>query len=49
VGDKTKRFFDRADLVTLFADGWHIASLEEKTIDRYERPKVIWELVASAT
>jgi SAM-dependent methyltransferase len=49
VGDQTKRFFDRADLLTLFADGWHIAALEEQTIDRYARPKVIWELIARAT
>ena len=49
VGDQTKRFFDRADLLTLFADGWHIAALEEQTIDRYERPKVVWELVALAS
>jgi SAM-dependent methyltransferase len=49
VGDATKRFFDRADLLKLFADGWHIVALEEQTIDRYERPKVIWELVALAS
>ena len=48
VGDATKRFFDRADLLELFADGWQIVALEEQTIDRYERPKVIWELVALA-
>jgi SAM-dependent methyltransferase len=48
VGDQTKRFFERADLLTLFADGWHITVLEEQTIDRYQRPKVVWELVALA-
>ena len=36
VGDTTKRFFDRADLLKLFADGWHIVALEEQTIDRYK-------------
>jgi SAM-dependent methyltransferase len=49
VGDRTKRFFDRADLLKLFAHGWHIVALEEQTIDRYERPKVVWELVAFAS
>jgi hypothetical protein len=48
VGDQTKRFFSRADLLMLFADGWHISTLEEQTIDRYESPKVVWELVARA-
>jgi SAM-dependent methyltransferase len=48
VGDRTKRFFSRSDLETLFADGWHISALEEKTIDRYALPKVVWELVAEA-
>ncbi len=48
VGDMTKRFFARADLLKLFADGWQIAALEEQTIDRYDRPKVVWELVALA-
>jgi hypothetical protein len=49
VGDTPKRFFDRADLLKLFAHGWHVVTLEEHTIDRYERPKVIWELVALAS
>ena len=49
VGDKTKRFFERAELQTLFADGWQIAALAEQTIDRYERPKIVWELLAFAS
>jgi SAM-dependent methyltransferase len=48
VGEETKRFFDHADLLALFADGWHLTALEEQTIDRYEHPKVVWELVALA-
>lgn len=48
VGEQTKRFFSRSDLLRLFADGWEISSLEEHTIDRYELPKVVWELVARA-
>jgi SAM-dependent methyltransferase len=49
VGDTTKRFFDRADLLTLFGDGWQVVALDEQTIDRYEQPKVVWELVALAS
>ena len=49
VGDATKRFFDRTTLLTLFAEGWHITALEEQTIDRYEQPKIVWELVAFAS
>src|SRR5262249_10375100 len=30
VGDETKRFFDRADVLRLFAEGWHIDVLEER-------------------
>ncbi|SCX73912.1 class I SAM-dependent methyltransferase [Variovorax sp. EL159] len=40
-----KRFFDRAAVERLFADGWHMRHLEEVTIDRYEHPKVAWEVV----
>ncbi|WP_260397019.1 class I SAM-dependent methyltransferase [Variovorax sp. KBW07] len=40
-----KRFFDRAAVERLFADGWHIRHLEEVTIDRYAHPKVAWEAV----
>jgi SAM-dependent methyltransferase len=46
VGEETKRFFSHADLLTLFDEGWHIAALEEHTIDRYEHPKLVWELMA---
>jgi SAM-dependent methyltransferase len=49
VEGKVKRFFERAELLTLFADGWHIAALEERSIDRYEQPKVVWELLAFAS
>ena len=48
VGEETKRFFSRVDLLTLFDDGWSIVALEEQTIDRYEQPKVVWELIALA-
>jgi SAM-dependent methyltransferase len=42
VKGRPKRFFDEPDVVRLFA-GWRIRSLGERTIDRYERPKVVWE------
>lgn len=45
VGEETKRFFDRADLLRLFGEGWQIVALEEQVIDRYDRPKVVWELI----
>jgi SAM-dependent methyltransferase len=48
VGDQAKRFFSHSDLLALFADGWHLSRLEEKTIDRYQFPKVVWEFVAHA-
>ena len=45
VGGEPKRFFDRAAVARLFADGWRTIGLEEHTIDRYERPKTAWEAV----
>lgn len=40
-----KHFFDAGDLRALFADGWRLHHLEERTIYRYDNPKVIWEVV----
>jgi len=45
VDGEPKRFFDRAGVERMFADGWRLISLEEMTIHRYERPKVAWEAV----
>ncbi len=39
VRDRTKRFFDAADIRTLGATGWSIDHLQAETIDRYDRPK----------
>lgn len=39
-----KRFFDRTAVEALFADGWEFLALEECTIDRYDKPKAIWEM-----
>jgi SAM-dependent methyltransferase len=45
VKGRPKRFFDAADLGALFAHGWTELLRDERTIDRYGRPKVAWELV----
>ncbi len=46
VKGKSKRFFDYKALCKLFSRGWEIRSLEEMTITRYEKSKVVWEVVA---
>jgi SAM-dependent methyltransferase len=45
VEGEAKRFFDRAAVARLFADGWRMLGLEESIIDRYDRPKAAWEAV----
>ena len=45
VRGKSKRFFDREALCELFSKGWKIENLEEMTIARYDKPKVVWEVV----
>jgi SAM-dependent methyltransferase len=40
-----KRFFDRG-AVEAMLHGWRIEFLEHSTIDRYDRPKTVWEAVA---
>lgn len=45
-GDRTKRFFDRADIQSIFDTDWHLLACEELTIHRYREPKVVWEVVA---
>lgn len=45
VDGEPKRFFDREAVESLFAQGWHTLSLEELTVHRYARPKVLWEIV----
>ena len=46
VKGKSKRFFDREALGKLFSSGWKVEHIEELTIARYEKPKVVWEVVA---
>lgn len=45
VDGEPKRFFDRAAVDRLFASGWRLVSAEELTIDRYDLPKAVWEVV----
>jgi SAM-dependent methyltransferase len=45
VGTGTKRFFDE-NSVRLFLQGWDIQFLEENAIDRYKKPKYVWEAMA---
>jgi SAM-dependent methyltransferase len=47
VNRQQKRFFTQQSTETLFQNDWHIHNLEELTINRYSRPKVVWEVVAT--
>jgi SAM-dependent methyltransferase len=48
VEGEPKRFFDERAVRRLFGKGWTILSLGEFTVDRYEHPKVLWEVVLEA-
>jgi SAM-dependent methyltransferase len=48
VDGEPKRFFDRAAVERLFTDGWRMIGLEEMVIQRYERPKAVWEAVVAS-
>lgn len=45
VGDMKKRFFDLRAVEALFSSGWQVLSLGEHAIERYSKPKVVWEIV----
>ncbi len=40
-----KRFFDRPAVEALFREGWRALSTEEQVVERYSRPKVVWEVI----
>jgi SAM-dependent methyltransferase len=40
-----KRFFDRAAVDRLFAQGWRMLGVEEQVSHKYDRPKALWEVV----
>lgn len=43
VDGQPKRFFDRASVRSLFAEGWSELSLEHFVTRKYVRPKALWE------
>jgi len=45
VDGEPKRFFNREDVASLFAEGWRTLYCRERTINRYVLPKAVWELV----
>jgi len=45
VDGESKRFFDADTLCELFGSGWHILAMEEMIIDKYLKPKSVWELL----
>jgi hypothetical protein len=45
VDGQPKRFFDRDSVLTLFGGAWNFLHLERRSIQRYQRPKVVWEAV----
>jgi hypothetical protein len=40
-----KRFFDRAAIDRLFASDWRAVSVDEQVVERYQQPKVLWEVI----
>ena len=49
VEGEPKRFFDRAAIETLFASGWRALHVEERVINRYAYPKMVWEVILEKT
>lgn len=45
VNGEPKRFFDRAAIDRLFAEGWTVLSQEHQTTRKYVVPKALWEVV----
>jgi len=48
IENKYKRFFEFDSIKKLFLD-WNIIQANEREIDRYGKPKFIWEIVLNAT
>lgn len=46
VNGVSKRFFCESDIKQLFCRHWQLQALQHKTIDRYLKPKNIWEFIA---
>lgn len=45
VNGEPKRFFNKASVQLLFADGWATLSLEHSTTGKYIKTKALWEIV----
>ena len=45
VNGREKRFFDSESIHQLFESGWELKSVEEMGIRRYEKLKIVWEIV----
>ena len=45
VNGEPKRFFDRAAIDSLFAEGWTVLSQEHRVTRKYLAPKALWEIV----
>lgn len=45
VNDEYKRFFDEELIFLLFENGWKNRDIEEMSISRYSKPKVVWEVI----
>jgi ubiquinone/menaquinone biosynthesis C-methylase UbiE len=45
VKGKPKRFFNADDIRDFLSSGWDIEHIKEKCIDRYSKPKMIWEFI----
>ncbi len=45
VDGELKRFFDKESIEELFRSGWEFHGLEEMTVKKYEKPKVLWEII----
>lgn len=43
---RTKRFFMRTCFDSLFGAPWQVEALAEKTTNRFDNPKVLWEIIA---
>lgn len=44
-----KRFFDRESIDALIVEDWERISIEELSIDRYDKPKIVWEVILRKT
>jgi SAM-dependent methyltransferase len=49
VNGQVKRFFNRLDVKNLLKKNWELISLNENTIDRYNKSKVVWEFAVRKT